>query len=178
MAAHPFVVRTSALKATPGSVLREHREGSLPGLVVGDSRIDVLEPIVVDAALAWASDTIVVTADVATRWVGTCRRCLADASGSLVAEHVREVYEAGSDGEETYDMRGDEVDLSPLVRDAVLLGLPPAPLCSEGCKGLCPACGANRNADDCSCDTEPIDPRWAALDALRVDAAVDQPSST
>ncbi len=59
------------------------------------------------------------------------------------------------------------VDLAPLVRDAVLLGLPPAPLCEEGCLGLCPVCGANRNEARCSCDASPPDPRWAALDALR-----------
>lgn len=160
-----FIVRTSALKAKPGSVLHERRSQALEGVRVGDSRIADDQMIDVDAVLAWASDTIVVTADVRTTWVGTCRRCVGVASGAFSA-HAREVYVAGSDGEETYDMRGDEVDLEPLVRDAVLLGLPPAPLCKEGCRGLCPQCGANRNLDACSCD-EPTDPRWAALDALR-----------
>ena len=54
----------------------------------------------------------------------------------------------------------------PLVRDAVLLDLPLAPLCSEECLGLCPQCGANWNEGSCGCP--PVtDARWAALDRLR-----------
>ena len=72
---------------------------------------------------------------------------------------------AGRD-EEAYPLRGDELDLEPLARDAVILELPLAPLCSEGCLGLCPTCGANRNTEPCAC-APPSDPRWSALDALR-----------
>jgi len=89
-------------------------------------------------------------------------------SGTVVAE-VRERYApvGGADrDEEAYPLSGDELDLEPLARDAILLELPLAPLCSENCRGLCPACGANRNTDPCDC--APVaDPRWAALDALR-----------
>ena len=59
------------------------------------------------------------------------------------------------------------VDLTPLVREYAWLGLPSSPLCSSGCKGLCPECGGNRNTGECTCtDPPPIDPRWAALQYL------------
>ncbi len=58
------------------------------------------------------------------------------------------------------------IDLGPLVRDAVVLELPMAPLCRDDCAGLCPQCGANRNEGDCGC-VAPRDPRWANLDVLR-----------
>jgi len=122
--------------------------------------------VAVAAQLAWASDDVVVTATIQAPWVGECRRCLGIAAGEVTTK-VREVYEPSSDGEETYPLHGSQVDLAPLVRDAVLLGLPPAPLCNEGCRGLCPVCGANRNENPCGCETSPPDPRWAALDALR-----------
>ena len=122
--------------------------------------------MVVDAELAWASDDVVVTATIRAPWSGSCRRCLGETVGEVTAR-VREVYEVRSDGEETYALDGSLVDLVPLVRDAVLLGLPPAPLCEEGCLGLCPVCGANRNEVRCICDVSPPDPRWTALDALR-----------
>lgn len=59
------------------------------------------------------------------------------------------------------------VDLAPLVREYVLLGLPTSPLCSADCKGLCPQCGGNRNTGECTCEDAPLgDPRWAVLRQL------------
>ena len=52
-----------------------------------------------------------------------------------------------------------------VLRDAVVLDLPLAPLCSEDCLGLCPDCGV-RLAEDPSHAHDTSDPRWAALTAL------------
>ena len=161
-----FLVDVTPLRRQPGSVLRVQRSGRLPGLELSAASVPEGDEVLVCAELAWASDDVVVTATVRAPWSGSCRRCLGVAVGEVTAS-VREVYEPTSDGEETYALDGSRVDLAPLVRDAVLLGLPPAPLCDEGCLGLCPVCGANRNEDRCSCDASPPDPRWAALDALR-----------
>jgi len=161
-----FAVDVTPLRKQPGSVLRVQRAGRLPGLRLSASSVADSDEVAVDAELAWASEDVVVTATVRAPWSGQCRRCLGEAAGEITAD-VREVYEPSSDGEETYALEGSQVDLAPLVRDAVLLGLPPAPLCDEGCQGLCPVCGANRNEARCGCDDSPPDPRWAALDALR-----------
>lgn len=67
--------------------------------------------------------------------------------------------------EEVYT--GREIELDPLVREQLLLALPAYPLCREGCKGLCPVCGQNRNERECSCDTHVPDPRWAGLEKFR-----------
>jgi uncharacterized protein len=45
----------------------------------------------------------------------------------------------------------------------VALELPVKVLCAEGCRGLCPRCGANRNRSNCACRDEAVDPRLAAL---------------
>ena len=58
---------------------------------------------------------------------------------------------------------GDAVDLDELVREQILLALPLRNLCREDCKGLCPECGADLNAGQCSCEQGETDPRWAAL---------------
>jgi uncharacterized protein len=60
-----------------------------------------------------------------------------------------------------------EVDLRSLLLEQILLNVPMKPLCRDACAGLCPHCGANLNAGDCGCQTEEIDPRWKALEALR-----------
>lgn len=54
------------------------------------------------------------------------------------------------------------LDLSEVVRQNVLLELPLHVLCSEGCGGLCPECGANLNKETCDCKPD-IDPRWSSL---------------
>jgi uncharacterized protein len=63
----------------------------------------------------------------------------------------------------------DTVDLAPLVREQIILGIPIAPRCREGCLGLCSTCGQNRNERDCGHKPEPLeDPRFAALKNLKL----------
>ena len=80
---------------------------------------------------------------------------------------MRELFEQDSDLEETYPLHGDQIDLEPLARDAVLLELPLTPLCAEDCQGLCSTCGANRNEGDCGHSITSTDSRWASLDVLK-----------
>jgi uncharacterized protein len=63
---------------------------------------------------------------------------------------------------------GDVVDLTPLIREQMLLALPTRPLCREDCRGLCPRCGANRNEHDCGCSLETGDARLAVLRTIKV----------
>lgn len=64
-------------------------------------------------------------------------------------------------------VEGNEIDLTELAREQILLNLPAQVFCSEDCKGLCQKCGANRNLVDCNCEEKEIDPRWAALKNLK-----------
>jgi uncharacterized protein len=163
----PFVVNVGVLRRGGVHAREEHRRGPLPGLQVTGSHVPDHGEVTIDALLEVASGTsILVSGTVAALWEGDCRRCLQPARGTLTTT-VRELFEDRPQPDETYKLGGDQLDLEPLVRDAVLLELPQAPLCSEACAGLCPTCGANRNEGTCECDTNLTDPRWAALDALR-----------
>ena len=82
--------------------------------------------------------------------------------------HVDELFEPHPLEGETYQLDDDVIDLEPLVRDALLLELPLAPLCAPDCAGLCPTCGVNHNLTRCECVTTEIDPRWAALRSLEL----------
>lgn len=62
--------------------------------------------------------------------------------------------------------RDDEIDLAGLVREQLQLAAPMKPLCEDGCRGLCPVCGANRNRETCACDTAWRDPRLEPLRAF------------
>lgn len=164
--AHPFVVHVAGLRKTAGTRWHEVRQGVVPDLRCGSSFVPDDADCEADVTLEAVSGAVEVTGTVTAPWQGECRRCLAVARGQLRIP-VRELYTVGGDGEDTYPLRADTLDLEPLVHDAVLLELPPAPLCGPDCRGLCPWCGANRNETDCDC-RPPADERWAALDALRV----------
>jgi uncharacterized protein len=108
---------------------------------------------------------------------GQCARCLewfdVDFAAPFSFVYVpRAVGDAAQDslGAEIdvgfYD--GNEVDLSPMLRERVLLSLPTLPICGEGCRGLCANCGANLNLGPCDCPAERGDPRLAVLRGLRV----------
>jgi uncharacterized protein len=148
----------------PGQRKRVELRGPLERVAVTGSAVE--GGATADLTLESAGSTaIVASGTVTAEWSGECRRCLGSAAGTVTA-HVRELFERGSDGEETYPLEGAEIDVEPLVRDAVLLELPLAPLCREACQGLCPVCGANRSDDDCGHKPDTRDPRWAALDEI------------
>jgi len=59
-----------------------------------------------------------------------------------------------------------EIDLSEVIRQDILLAIPPRPLCHSQCAGLCPMCGKNWNEGPCNCRREDIDPRLEKLKQL------------
>jgi uncharacterized protein len=60
-------------------------------------------------------------------------------------------------------LSGDQIDLSELARQVLVLAIPPRSLCSSDCRGLCPQCGQDLNEEQCDCDTDRTDPRLEAL---------------
>ncbi|MBN2071380.1 MAG: DUF177 domain-containing protein [Candidatus Krumholzibacteriota bacterium] len=60
-------------------------------------------------------------------------------------------------------------DIFPRVREAILLELPIKYLCREECAGICASCGTDLNTGRCECSKEEVDPRWAALDRIKVE---------
>jgi len=162
----PFLVNVAVLRRHAGSRQHEERAGPIEGLAVSGSRVPPGAEVVVDVVLEAVHGGVMVSGAVTAPWEAECRRCLGPAQGGLEAR-VRELFEPDADLEETYRLGGEQLDLEPLARDAVLLELPLAALCSEGCLGLCPTCGANLNGGGCACPPASADPRWAALDLLR-----------
>ena len=165
-----FVVHVADLVNRPGARRRERLEGRLPGVVqVVDTCLRTELPIVVDTLLEWVSDGLLATGTVEGAWEAPCRRCLKPARGDLRVE-FQELFEPSPREGESYRLGHDSIDLEPLAREALTLDLPLAPLCTETCRGLCPTCGADLNLGDCDCPPVGGDPRWAALDVLRLSA--------
>lgn len=61
---------------------------------------------------------------------------------------------------------GDELDFGVVLREVLLFNWPMQPRCEEGCLGLCPSCGANRNRESCECEGASQNRPFAALGEL------------
>jgi uncharacterized protein len=174
MATDPFIVHVARLRHNPGLVLHEVRRGPVElagpldelGIDPWRSVVPVGAEAEADITLRAFSGGIEAVGTVRAPWVGICRRCTAAVDGDLsIPVHERFGQVEGAE-DEMYPITDDTIDLGPLVRDAIVLELPMAPLCREDCRGLCPQCGADRNEGECDC-VAPPDPRWANLDVLR-----------
>ncbi len=108
--------------------------------------------------------------------IGVCGRC-AEPFHAVSRRHFRFVAapataggggrrEARIEDVEFSYYSGDQIDLSPLLNEQVILSLPIRPLCAESCRGLCAGCGVNLNRDSCRCETRPTGARPTAVRSL------------
>jgi uncharacterized protein len=171
VARRPFVIGVTELRRRPGTQRDVHVAATLLGLAISSASVPSDSEIAFDGLMEGIEGGISATGTVTGRWSGECRRCLREVGGTLDAD-VREIFEPHPTEGETYPIQGDEVDLEPLVRDAMLLALPLAPLCSDDCAGPAPdvfPTGPDVPGDEAADGGEPTDPRWAALDELHFD---------
>ena len=59
-----------------------------------------------------------------------------------------------------------QINLTPLVREYMLLEVPISPICRSDCKGLCQICGENLNEVSCEHNHQAVDPRLSLLETL------------
>jgi uncharacterized protein len=101
---------------------------------------------------------------------GECRRCLTPVEAPVALE-IGALFSKDPealDDPDAYALEPDamEIDVTPAVREELLLAAPRYVLCREDCRGLCPQCGKDLNAGPCGC--APVeDLRWQPLKALK-----------
>jgi uncharacterized protein len=123
-----------------------------------------------------AGQEIFLEGDMRAQVIGECARCLerfefahAPRFSFIMVPHQGRWAEedlAGGGGDLTW-YEGEEIDVSPMLRERMLLALPTLPLCREGCRGLCAQCGRDLNAGPCGCGAAAGDPRLAVLRTLK-----------
>jgi uncharacterized protein len=170
----PLMAGVTDLVRHPGSRKPVNRTVRFEHLGISTATVPPDEDVAVDLVLESIANGIVAEGTLTVPWVGDCRRCLREIRGVAHAE-VREIFDRHPVEGETYPFDGEIVDLEPMVRDAVLLALPLAPLCATDCRGPAPedfpATVEGEGAlSDAGERAEPArDPRWAALDQLDLD---------
>jgi len=165
----PLRVSVAELRRRLGTRKHFRTRVALDGLAVSTAAVPSDGEIDVDLELESISNGLVAEGTVSAPWQAECRRCL-DPVQAEVEVHVKEIFERDPVEGETYKLGEDQVDLEPMVRDAVLLALPLAPLCRPDCPGPAPDAFPTGPVDDvvaAEADAARLrEQRWSALDQL------------
>ena len=163
----PFVVSVADLLRRPGHRRELELRGSVGELTSAGTVVAAADDVDVLVGLEAIPEGVVADGRISAPWRADCRRCLKAVTGRVDVD-FRELFERHAKEGETYLLGHEEIDLDPLIREALLLALPLAPLCEAACQGICPTCGADLNEGPCGCPPAGRDPRWAALDDLHL----------
>ncbi len=122
----------------------------------GERTVLFAEPVSVVGTYVYDGKAFTVSGRAEALVNAVCARCtkpfVERTAFSFTERFVKGEDEA--DNDETYPYAGDELLLDKAVLDNLFLELPIASVCRHECKGLCPVCGADRNATACNCTTE------------------------
>ncbi|MDA3041175.1 MAG: YceD family protein, partial [Actinomycetota bacterium] len=160
------VISVAELRRRLGERMTVAIDVTLPSLAVVASRSVPDRPVTGSVVIESIERGVTVHGSVRFDWTGECRRCLEEVSGHLESE-IDEIYQIGAPADsDLIELLEDKVDLLPLVRDAVLAGLPLAPLCRPDCAGPDPERYPTLLEPDELSEPPEADPRWAGLSAL------------
>ncbi len=139
--------------------------------VLDGTELRLLQPVVVQGRLqAIGEDRFYWQGTARTVVAGECRRCLTPVETPLQLE-IGALFTQDPDAQDdpdSYPVAPDatEIDVTPAVREELVLAAPRFVECRDDCKGICPQCGKDLNAGPCDC--APVtDARWQPLQALK-----------
>jgi uncharacterized protein len=181
-AADALTFPVAGLLAEPPGTVREQAVG--PVWVDAGEETALAEPVGGTLRLARTNRGLLVDAALRTALATECSRCLRDVVVPIELAIDEEALpsvelttglpvDTAAEPDVVRLTEAHELELLPLVREAIWLAQPIAPLCREDCPGLCAECG--RPLDDGDHDHGPpeIDPRFEALRGFTVDAERD-----
>jgi uncharacterized protein len=112
------------------------------GLELQTEDLKFTQPVSVKADLIRERDAIVVHVTAQGPMELVCRRCL-----KRYKQDFSNSFDLGYSAAST-----KVLELTPDIRQEIMLHYPAQFLCQENCKGLCAGCGVNLNQEDCRCD--------------------------
>jgi len=166
------VVDVRDLLGQPGASRPVVIEERIGGLATELAAVPDDAPVDAELLLENVVEGILVTGPVWGTMTLRCARCLKPFQTPFRVT-VQELFTPdATPADDAYRLGEGTADLEPMLRDAILLGMPFAPLCREDCLGLCERCGGDRNLGECTCQPE-ADPRWAPLASLHLDLSTE-----
>lgn len=150
-----------------GTSRTEHVSGTIDDLATTLAGLSEDTPVTGELVLESLEEGILASGRLRGSMSLSCARCLKEFEQGFSVE-LRELF-APFPHEDS-----DEYPLDPegfldphqMMRDAIGVELPFAPVCRPDCRGLCARCGGDLNLGECTCTEPRIDPRWEGLEAL------------
>lgn len=161
-----YKVNISPLQDASGETMELQTKLSFPNFTgEGNRLIEMINPWRLDLQVTNLNRRFQVSGNLTGEYELSCDRCLKKVRWPMVAELFVLFYPDGDPNppEEGLAYSGAELDLTPLLLEAINLRLPMKNICTLDCKGLCPVCGIDLNTQTCTCQKEAYDPRLAAL---------------
>lgn len=116
------------------------------------------EPARVHLNVHASGDMLEIAGTIDVKLHGECGRCLGEVDRAMhvdVDEQLDAAPEAQSDPFGASNvLAGDRLDVRDLATQLVVSSIPLGLLCGDDCRGICPACGENKNTGACSCKSE------------------------
>ena len=126
-----------------------------------------IAPLSLDVKYSYDGNGFTVTGRASTVLKSECSKCAKEFDEPFSFEFEERFEKAPDEESDNYPFTGEELDISQMVLDNLLLELPVYSQCSPDCKGLCPVCGCDLNTAQCDCARgEDEDNPFAALKAL------------
>lgn len=142
-----------------------HLKGELAAaelaLDVRDELIRVEKPLHYDLTAEQLHDAVLVQGKLRLTLNCECARCLRPFEYELLLTHW--ALHLPLEGEDKVSQINDLIDLTPFIREDILLEFPQHPLCRSNCSGLKKKSGVGRVGND----EEPPSP-WTELDKLKL----------
>jgi uncharacterized protein len=154
--------------------IREHKSGQIAGRFdIRPQELDlpapkdIWRPLIFDFVCTNAGDFFVLQGKLTSSTAHQCSRCLSPVDIPLEVDvHEEFSRHPAEEDDDIHLFWGDEIDITEVLRENVILSLPIKPLCSPDCRGLCAYCGTDLNQASCGCKPQSVDPRLAALEKL------------
>jgi len=161
---HPLTVNLRHL------VKRElHLEGELPANELGlnglDEMIQIPGVVQYDLMVQKMGQALLVQGRLTTQLECQCVRCLK--AFSLAIDLPEFSAQLPLEGEEAVPVEGDYVDLTPFLREDIVLAFPQHPLCEAGCAGLKRPPSAGSEAQPIQ-ESQMTSSAWAVLNKLKL----------
>jgi uncharacterized protein len=163
-----------------GTSRTERVSGSIDDLATELAGLSEDTPVIGELVLESLEEGILATGRLQGALSLRCARCLKEFEQGF-SVGLRELfvsYPHEDSDEYPLDPEGF-LDPHQMMRDAIGVELPFAPVCRPDCRGLCARCGGDLNLHECTCTEPEFDARWdglgALLDELNLPTGVQEP---
>lgn len=152
------------------------KSGSVDKDYISDE-IDLKDEPSFDLMISKVDDDLYLDLNIFFNYKTHCNRCLKDVEvedevnyKSQLASEIPQYGTSDEDNQIDYVLLEDgKIDIQELIRQLIILSIPLKTVCEETCQGLCSGCGVNLNIDECQCDHDLVDERFAVLKDLKLD---------